>query len=253
MQIHRQKLLLFGAWPKNWDVDFKLHAPFQTVVRGKVQQGKLVELVVTPPERQADVVNLLGVPNPVPDSTLTDPPAAPGDDAAIQNILSPQDPIVALKQTVEGSPNTLADATEAMGVNHVLDGEIKSKYSNKGRDADCVNPPGDNTGFVVTPQNGGAPVEKIQFSTSDDKPERDPMTITLEGSNDPNAMAGGGNGFTAIYSGSSGLRNDPGRRQWGRVMTFPNQTAYKTYRVLVTQARDAATDMVQYSAVRLGN
>jgi len=253
MQVHGRKILLFPAWPKNWDVDFKLHAPFQTTLQGKVAQGKLVELIVTPPERQADVVNMLGLPSPVPDSTPTDPPAASGDDTSIQNIFSPQDQIAALKQTVAGGPNTLADTDDGSGVNHVLDGTIQSKYTNRGRDADGFNPPGDDTGFVVTPQGGETPVEKIQFSTGDDRPERDPMSITLEGSNDPNALAAGGNGFAVIYSGSSGLRNDPGRSQWGRVMTFQNQTAYKTYRVLVTETRGDSTDMAQYGAVKLGN
>lgn len=44
------------AWPKQWDVDFKLHAPKQTVVEGKVRNGKVIDLKVTPEERGADLV-----------------------------------------------------------------------------------------------------------------------------------------------------------------------------------------------------
>jgi hypothetical protein len=37
-------------------VDFKLHAPFNTVVEGRHAGGKLAWLRVTPPERRADVI-----------------------------------------------------------------------------------------------------------------------------------------------------------------------------------------------------
>ena len=54
------KLLLFPAWPREWDVDFKLHAPGQTVVEGVLRGGELVSLKVTPDSRAKDVVNCLG-------------------------------------------------------------------------------------------------------------------------------------------------------------------------------------------------
>jgi hypothetical protein len=53
------KILLFPAWPKDWDCDFKLHAPHRTVVEGKVVDGRCIGLNVTPEERRKDVVNLL--------------------------------------------------------------------------------------------------------------------------------------------------------------------------------------------------
>jgi hypothetical protein len=43
------------AWPKDWDCDFKLHAPYQTVIEGKVVGGKIKELKVTPESRRKDV------------------------------------------------------------------------------------------------------------------------------------------------------------------------------------------------------
>ncbi|MCX7007901.1 MAG: DUF5703 domain-containing protein [Kiritimatiellaeota bacterium] len=51
------KLHLFPAWPADWDVDFKLHAPGQTLVEGVLRGGKLESLKVTPSSRAADVVN----------------------------------------------------------------------------------------------------------------------------------------------------------------------------------------------------
>lgn len=56
---HGERLLLFPAWPKNWDIEFKLHAERNTSVAGKLKGGKLVGLTVTPPERAKDVVVLL--------------------------------------------------------------------------------------------------------------------------------------------------------------------------------------------------
>ena len=47
--------LLFPAWPCEWDVDFKLHAPRRTTVRGRFVGGALVQLDVLPPERLAAI------------------------------------------------------------------------------------------------------------------------------------------------------------------------------------------------------
>jgi len=58
LQAVGKKLLLFPAWPREWDVDFKLNAPFRTTVQGRFVHGKLVDLVVTPPERKADVIDM---------------------------------------------------------------------------------------------------------------------------------------------------------------------------------------------------
>ena len=59
MQTDDKKIILFPAWPKDWDVDFKLHAPYQTIVEGRLVNGKLIDLKVTPAERQKDLINLM--------------------------------------------------------------------------------------------------------------------------------------------------------------------------------------------------
>jgi hypothetical protein len=56
IQCYGRQILLLPAWPAEWDVDFKLHAPYNTVVEGRYAGGKLVELRVTPQERAADVI-----------------------------------------------------------------------------------------------------------------------------------------------------------------------------------------------------
>jgi hypothetical protein len=58
LQTDGRKIYLLPAWPKNWDVHFKLHAPYQTTVEGMVKNGKLEVLKVSPESRRADVVVL---------------------------------------------------------------------------------------------------------------------------------------------------------------------------------------------------
>jgi len=53
------KIYLFPAWPKTWDVFFKLHASRNTVVEGVYRAGKLESLKVTPSSRLKDVQNML--------------------------------------------------------------------------------------------------------------------------------------------------------------------------------------------------
>ena len=56
MQCDGTRIQLLPAWPKEWTVDFKLHAPYQTTVQGHVEGGKLTGLQVTPKSRTKDVV-----------------------------------------------------------------------------------------------------------------------------------------------------------------------------------------------------
>ena len=55
VQCEGKKMLLFPAWPKDWNVDFKLHAPQNTTVAGVFKAGKLERLTITPESRASDV------------------------------------------------------------------------------------------------------------------------------------------------------------------------------------------------------
>jgi hypothetical protein len=55
MQCEGDKIALLPAWPKDWNVTFKLHAPKQTTVECELLNGKVVKLVVQPTSRRADV------------------------------------------------------------------------------------------------------------------------------------------------------------------------------------------------------
>jgi len=56
MQCEGRKIFLLPAWPRDWNVQFKLHAPYRTIVSAEFRDGQLRALDVTPPERRRDVV-----------------------------------------------------------------------------------------------------------------------------------------------------------------------------------------------------
>ena len=56
LQAVGEKLYLMPAWPKEWNVDFKLHAPGNTTVECVYRGGKIERLDVTPASRRKDIV-----------------------------------------------------------------------------------------------------------------------------------------------------------------------------------------------------
>ena len=108
-----KKIVLFPAWPANWDVDFKLHAPEQTTVECQFRDGKIQSLVVVPESRRKDVeirqpvmLRDLFVP-PKPDIHLSDLPALKmenGNGRATQN------------RSIGGNPLRVAGETYPKGL-----------------------------------------------------------------------------------------------------------------------------------------
>jgi hypothetical protein len=56
MQTTGDEIRLLAAWPEEWDVDFRLHAPNNTIVEGYIRDGVIQDLKVTPESRLADVI-----------------------------------------------------------------------------------------------------------------------------------------------------------------------------------------------------
>ncbi|MDR3651803.1 MAG: DUF5703 domain-containing protein [Paludibacter sp.] len=50
------KILLFPAWPKDWNVHFKLHAPKNTTVEAELKDGKVRVVSIIPENRRQDIV-----------------------------------------------------------------------------------------------------------------------------------------------------------------------------------------------------
>ena len=55
MQTEGKRIILFPAWPGDWNVAFKLYAPYNTTVEGEYKNGKLVDLKVNPQSREEDI------------------------------------------------------------------------------------------------------------------------------------------------------------------------------------------------------
>ena len=110
---------------------------------------------------------------------------------------------------------------------------------------------GVNTGLYVSPKRGPSSLVALQFCTGNDFPNRDPLTITIEGSNQPSSSLTLGSSWTLIYNGSTGLQTILTRFQCGPMVSVSNNSNwYSSYRVLVTSIRgiEVAT---QYSELRL--
>jgi len=58
-QAEGDRILLFPAWPRKWDVHFKLHVPRRTTVEGVYRAGRLEKLLVSPVHRAKDIINCM--------------------------------------------------------------------------------------------------------------------------------------------------------------------------------------------------
>jgi hypothetical protein len=55
VQVYDDGLYVLPAWPKEWDVDFMLHAPGNAVIKGQVKNGELVHWGCMPENRRRGV------------------------------------------------------------------------------------------------------------------------------------------------------------------------------------------------------
>lgn len=127
-----------------------------------------------------------------------------------------------------------------------IDGVLNMKYLNFGNynSNGMSNTVGVNTGFYVTPQISAYSVAcGILFATANDSPNRDPLTITLQGTN--STVLNSSYSWILIYSGPTGIDpvNNPNRSTYGTLQLFSNTRAYQSYRLLVTSQR-AVNDSV---------
>jgi hypothetical protein len=58
LQADGGRILVGPAWPKDWDAEFKLNAPNNTVIEGAFKGGKLERLKVSPEKRSSDVTRI---------------------------------------------------------------------------------------------------------------------------------------------------------------------------------------------------
>jgi hypothetical protein len=109
-----------------------------------------------------------------------------------------------------------------------------------------------NTGFYVTLAVQKFTLVAFQMATYKQSIERDPLIITIEGSNYDGVVLTLGMSWTLIYNGTTGLTNDPGRRNFGMLtlVASPVPIPFRSYRILVTSKR-GISQAVSYSEFRM--
>ena len=111
-----------------------------------------------------------------------------------------------------------------------------------------------NSGFYVSPVSSTASIAiSLLFATANDVPDRDPITVTLEGTNVTSTAALNlGSSWTLLYNGSTGIdaTNAPNRSMYVAQQNFSNTRALRSYRVLVTSQR-GNTSSVQYAEAQI--
>lgn len=166
------------------------------------------------------------------------------------------DPMMGLYNTSAGQStggsNGMYSGVAEMPDN-AIDGNLNTKYLNfgfQGIMGAVLNEPGINTGFYVIPTISNATIATaLLFATANDFPSRDPITITLEGTN-ATTVAGLnlGSSWILLYSGSTGIHPTiaSNRAAYVAQQNFSNTIAFRAYRLLITSQRNL-TDCVQYS------
>ncbi|CAF4124771.1 unnamed protein product [Adineta steineri] len=119
---------------------------------------------------------------------------------------------------------------------NVFDGNLTSGICSYGRcnyiyDADDC---GQNTGLYATAQDGAFILSGFRIAAGHLNRNRDPLLITIEGSNLAGSTLTLGSSWTLIYSGTSGLSIDPGRNAFGQTQVIANNNlAFASYRILI--------------------
>jgi len=100
-----------------------------------------------------------------------------------------------------------------------------------------------NSGFTVTPSIGPTIISTITLTTANDKPERDPASVTIRGSAD-------GNNFVDIVVGLSTPLSD--ERGSTESFEFQNNNYYSSYQILFPTLKDSGlANSMQIAEVEL--
>ena len=110
---------------------------------------------------------------------------------------------------------------------------------------------GQNTGLYILLGRGASILLGFRYRTADNNAELDPISVTIEGSNNTAYALPSGSSWTLIYSGTSGLDQDPGRSSAGEMQWLSsNSFSYSSYRLLVLGKRGVG-NVVQYAEIEL--
>ena len=55
VQYDGRRIMLFPTWPEEWNVEFRVHLPYETTLTGRLQEGEVQTLTASPGNREADI------------------------------------------------------------------------------------------------------------------------------------------------------------------------------------------------------
>lgn len=158
-------------------------------------------------------------------------------------ILNPGDFILGIDRDITGTiPASSYPGNESPPL--AVDENSSTKYLNFG---------GSGSGFIVTPTAGPSIVQSFLITTANDFPGRDPSSYALYGTNSPILSADNSDGslepWTLIKMAVLALPDD--RFTDGPLESFPNSTAYASYRLLFPTLK--SEPLMQIADVRMFN
>jgi len=168
---------------------------------------------------------------------------------------------IGLWNTIAGGNQTISTPGLCVGCyfppqmpENAFDQNINTKYTHFGSCGVSVYSPtcGINTGIYIPLRRGSSLLLAFRFCTANSLSGRDPLTVTIEGSNQPYSAFILSSSWTLIYNGSTGLDIDPGRSSYGIMQNLTSNTAwYKSYRILISSKRNLTQYAVQYGEIEL--
>ena len=166
--------------------------------------------------------------------------------------------VYAVYNTSAGGSNTLASASTTIDVGiyrsvdpptNLFDGSLTSRFSSSGNSASGSNSyAGLDTGFYVTLAQCNPVLIGFRFAYSYQNPERDPLTVTIEGTDCSDVELC--TSWMLLYNGSTGLDTGSEVANYGDYQAITNSDIYKSYRFLVTSKRNRS-NYVTYNEVQL--
>jgi len=165
----------------------------------------------------------------------------------IWNTIAGQDSTAATASTVAGNVG-IGTYPTLQGPTVLFDNSTGSKYASRGNSYNATNLiAGLNTGFYVTADQCETVLTGFIFFPEVGNPVRDPLTVTVEGTNDGDLTRG--DNWHLLYNGSTGLKLT-NRTAGGDLQIVNNTKNYLSYRFLVTSKRNSS-DYVTYTKVKL--
>ena len=181
------------------------------------------------------------------------------DTVASPFVTAPGDPVTAIYVATVGGNATRSSAgtgtgqyPSAEGPTRAVDGNAATKYLNYGNGSSALSSAtkGVGTGFYVTPALGPSVVTGIRVATGGDRPNRDPLTVSIEGTNAIGNFDSVATWTLIADDVNLGINADPGRQAFGPIVRFANSAAYRSYRVIVKSQR-GVDNAVQYAEMSL--